>query len=109
MALTFASNALISDGDMSASFQSEEINLHNKSGFCVHAVFTGSPVGSLYISVSIDGTNWVLLPDSTEAITEAGDVFYNVSDSKYLLARLHWSFTSGTGDLDATYSTKEAH
>lgn len=92
---------------MSASFQSEAINLHNKIGFSIHCVFTGAPVGSFYIAVSIDGDNWVLLPDSTQAISAAGDHFYNVNDAKYLWARLHYSKTSGTGNLNSTFSTKE--
>ena len=91
MALTFASKNLISDADMSASFQSEAINLHNKNGYSIHSVFTGSPVGSLYLAVSIDGDNWVLLPDSTQAISAAGDHFYNVTECKYSWARLHYS------------------
>lgn len=107
MSLTFASNKLITDADMSASFQSEAISLHNKIGFSIHCVFTGSPNGSFYIAVSIDGENWVLLPDSTQVITAAGDHFYNVNDSKYLWARLHWSFSSGTGTNNSKFSTKE--
>ncbi len=101
------SNKLIEDGDMSASFQSEHIQLSQRGGFAIHSVFTGSPVGSLYISVSIDGIDWFILPDSTQAITEAGDVFYNVTEAKYLLARLHWAFSSGTGNMDASVSVKE--
>jgi len=101
------SNKLIEDGDMSASFQSEQVQLAQRGGFSIYAVFTGAPVGSLYISVSIDGISWALLPDSTVAVTEAGDVFYNVTDSKYLLARLHWAVTSGTGNMDASISAKE--
>jgi hypothetical protein len=101
------SNKLIEDGDMSASFQSEHIQLAQRGGFAIHAVFTGSPVGSVYVSVSINGTEWVLLPDSTVAVTEAGDIFYNVADSKYLLARLHYARTSGSGTMDATVSVKE--
>lgn len=105
--VSILSNRLIEDGDMSASFQSEQISLAQRGGFCIHAVFTGSPNGSLYIAVSIDGLNWAILPDSTQAVTEAGDVFYNVSESKYLLARLHWAFSSGSGTMDASQNTKE--
>lgn len=107
MALRFSSNALMEDADMSASFQSEAFSLHKKIGFSVHTVFTGSPSGSLFLSVSIDGDNFILLPDSTQAIAEAGDHLWNVSDSKYLWAKMHWVPTSGNGNLDAFFSTKE--
>jgi len=102
------SNRLIEDADMASSFVSEHITLSQRIGFSIHAVFTGSPVGSMYISVSINAIDWMLLPDSTEAITAAGDVFYNVCDVKYLMARLHYTATSGTGTLDAFVNTKEA-
>lgn len=108
MTVSFGSNKLIENANMSASFQSDTINLTQKTGFSIHAIFTGSPVGTLYIAVSIDNENWILLADSEQAITEAGDVLYNVESSKYSLARLHYSFTSGSGSLDAFFSTKEA-
>jgi hypothetical protein len=107
MAVTFASHDLISAANMASSFQSDEINLTQKGGFAIHAIFTGSPVGSLYIAVSIDNSNWIVLADSAQAISAAGDVFYNVDLANYSSARLHYSATSGSGSLDAKFSTKE--
>lgn len=101
------SNRLIEDADMASSFVSEHITLAQRGGFSIHAVFTGSPVGSLYISVSINAIDWTLLPNSTQSISAAGDVFYNVKDVTFLMARLHYTATSGTGTLDAFVSTKE--
>lgn len=107
MAVAFASKNLISAADMSASFQSDEINLTQKGGFCIHSIFTGSPVGSMYIAVSIDGSNWIVLADSAQAIAAAGDVFYNVDAAKYCAARLHYTYSSGTGSCTSYFSTKE--
>ena len=107
MAVSFASNRLITSADMSATFQSDEINLVQKGGFSIHAIFTGSPVGSLYIAVSINNSDWIVLADSAQAISAAGDVFWNVDSAKYKLARLHYTATSGTGTLNAFFSTKE--
>lgn len=101
------SNTLLEATSMSSSFQSEPIPLAQKKGFAFHAVFTGSPNGSFYIAVSIDGVNWILLPDSTQAVTTAGDVFWNVTDSIYQMARLHYSRSSGTGSCAVSYSTRE--
>lgn len=101
-------NNLIEDASMLESFQSEAFTLVNKDGFSIHAVFTGSPNGSFFIAVSIDGRNWAVLPDSTQVVTEAGDVFWNVTDSKYQLARLHYTRSSGSGTCDASYATREA-
>ena len=102
----FASTSLISSGDMSASFQSEGINLHLKKSYSIIATFTGSPGGSLYLAYSIDGINWYLLPDSTSTISAAGDVSWLVSTAHYSWVRMHWAKTGGTGTLNATYNTK---
>ena len=107
MAVSFGSTTLISSADMSATFQSEIVSLEQKGGFSVHAVFTGSPNGSLYLSVSINNSDFIVLSDSTQAISAAGDVFWNVDIAKYKVFRLHYTFSSGTGSLDAFFSTKE--
>lgn len=104
MALSYT---LLSAQDMGASIVSDPIYLHRKPNYAMHFIYTGSPTGSIYISVSIDGINWVLLDDSTTAISAAGDVLYNVSVAGYLMARAHYSRTSGAGSLTVLYSVKE--
>jgi hypothetical protein len=108
MTVSFGSNKLVEDVDMASSFQSDIINLTQKNGFSIHTIFTGAPVGSFYVAVSIDNSNWAILEGSTQAITASGDIFYNVDSAKYLSARLHYVFTSGTGTANAFYSTREA-
>ncbi len=108
MTISFGSNKLIEAASMSSSFQSEDIPLIHKKGFSMHAIFTGAPVGSFFIAVSIDRTNWIVLDGSSQSVLVAGDIFYNVDESNYLAARLHYAFTSGTGSCDAFFSTKEA-
>jgi len=109
--ITFANNAsrvLLENADQSANFQSNEINLANASAFSVHAVTTGSAAGSFYLSASVDGTSWVLIPNSTQAVSGGDTVLYNVKSAGYLMARLHWVFSSGTGTADASFAVKEA-
>lgn len=107
MAVSFGSNKLIENADMSTSFQSDNINLVQKKGFSIHAIFTGAPVGSCYLAVSIDGVNWVILNGSTQAISAAGDILWNVDASYYLMARLHYVAISGSGSMNGFFSTKE--
>lgn len=108
MAVSFASNILLENADMSANWQSDTISLVHKRGFSIHVIHTGNAQGSFYLAVSIDNENWILLNGSTQAITEAGDVFWNVDAAGYLSVRLHYVATSGTGSADAKFSTKEA-
>ena len=107
MTVSFATHKLIENANMGSSFESNTIPLPRRSGYAIHAVFTGSPVGSLYVSVSIDGVNWSVLKDSPQSIAEAGDIFFNVRETNYLYAKLNYDFTSGTGVLNAFYSAKE--
>ena len=109
MAVSFASNVLVTAADMSASFNSDTVFLAKKDGYAVHAVFTGSPVGSFYIAISIDGINFTVLTDSTTAIAAAGDILVEVTTSKYLCFRAYYTKTSGTGTMNIYFSTKDAN
>lgn len=111
MTILFANNAsrvLFEDADLSASFQSNEINLANATEFSVHVSTTGSAAGSAYLAVSVDGVNWVILPNSTQAIVGGDTVLYNVKNAGYLMARFHYASTSGTGTADAAFAVKES-
>jgi hypothetical protein len=107
MSISFSSQRLLTDQDMAGDIVSDPINLHNKIAYSIHAVYTGAPVGSIYIAVSIDGENWSVLSDSPTAISGPDNLFYNVRIAGYLFARLHYAATSGSGTLNAFFSTKE--
>ena len=109
MAVSFASNVLVTAADMAANFNSDSVFLAKKDGYAVHAIFTGSPLGSFYIAVSIDGVNFTVLTDSTNAIAAAGDILIEVTTSKYLCFRAYYTKTSGTGSMDIYFSTKDAN
>ena len=106
MAVTFASNKLMEDVAMTSSFQSDEIYLHRKTNYSIHSIFTGSPVGSMYIAVSINGDDWIVLADSTQAIAAAGDIMYNIDKGSYSIARLHYTFASGSGTCNSFFDAK---
>lgn len=106
MTISFASHKLIEGADMSASFQSDAINLHGKDRYAIHSIFTGSPVGSMYLAVSNGNDDWSVLADSAQAINAAGDVFYNVDRAGYSYVKLHYAATSGTGSLNAFFKAK---
>ncbi len=106
MTISFGSNKLIVAGDMSRSFQSEAISLHRKEEFCIDSIFTGAPVGTMYLSVSVDNVTFSLLADSTVAISAAGNVMYNVCKAGYSWVKLQYVFTSGTGSCNSFFNTK---
>lgn len=107
MALTFASGVLLPATSMGASITSDPINLSTKDAFAVHAIYTGSPVGTISLEASIDGVSYSTIAGSSTTISGASDVFLNVKEANYMWARLVYSFTSGSGSLTAHYSTRE--
>lgn len=107
MAIVFGSNKLVESGNMNATIVSDPINLTTKEGLCVHAVYTGSPVGVLSLEASIDGLTYETIYNTTTAISAAGSQMFNVGPVFYPLLRLRYAFTSGTGTLNVLFSTKE--
>jgi hypothetical protein len=107
MVVAMGTTKMVTNGDMSASITSDTINLVNKEGFSIHAIYTGSPVGTLNVSGSIDGVTFTSIPDSLLSISAAGDVLYNFREVNYVFARVVWTFTSGTGTLNIFFSTKD--
>lgn len=103
---TFKEGKVITDADMAASFESDQLSVLAFNGYFLQLTFTGSPVGSAKIQVSADemgvpsgSSTWSTLDDSTVAITESGSISYNVSKVKYGKIKFVYTRTSGTGTL----------
>lgn len=94
-------------GDMSTtSITSLTINSQLRWGYAVQATYTGSPVGTLSIQASNDGSNWSTITITVTSINGAGSTMFNMSQELYPYARLVYTKTSGSGTLLATVYTK---
>ena len=99
-------NTLVSAADMGADITSRSQVLPHIFGYCIQAVWTGSPVGVMTLEASNDGVIWSTVDGSTEAISGAGDGIYHVTDVFYAAVRLKYARTSGTGTLNASINLK---
>lgn len=97
---------VITNGDMSGDLESPSHDMSIIDGFCVQAIFTGSPVGTLEIQVSLNDTDWETLADSSVAVSGAGSEVYNVSRVFYDKMKVVYTATSGTGTLNVQLNTK---
>lgn len=105
---------IVTAGDMSGNITSLITNIDELVSYSVQAVFTGAPVGSIELQGSNDietssatpPTNWTSITDSTTAVTEAGSYLVNVEFPAYSWVRLVYTFTSGTGVLNARINAK---
>lgn len=109
MAITDVNNILFINTDMGSSFQSESIRLDRRIGFAIDVQCTGSPNGAFYLAASVDDVNFTVVDDSSEAITGAGNILYNVKDAMYSYVKLCYTRSSGSGSATAKFSTKEAN
>lgn len=111
---------ILSAGDMSqATLTSDGLDLQQVPLASIHAVFTGSPVGTLTLEVSndkvaaVNGSNqatnvttWTTYTGSSQSISASGDFLYNLLSTGYRWIRLKYTRTSGTGSLTVTSVTK---
>jgi len=88
-------------------------------GYSIQAIFTGSPVGTLKLQGSSDPVpdanfsaanypvvNWTDIAGSSNSVTGAGTIAYDVSRSAYSWVRAIYTPTSGTGTITVQFFTK---
>jgi len=97
---------IATNASMSADVESEVIDLSKTNGYCIYANFTGTPVGSIKLQVSIDAINYVDLINSSTAIAAAGDIMWEVTNAFYDKVKVVYTRTSGTGVLNVQINGK---
>lgn len=119
--------AVITNGAMNASINSQPEGLANVISFAIQAVFTGVTInGSLKLQASCDPinqarnsppnanqlpTHWTDVTGSTVAIVAAGDVTWNFDMPAYTWVRVVYTDASGgtsDGVLNVRINTKGA-
>lgn len=95
-------------GDMSADITSLAVNIDEIVTYAVQATFTGSPVGSITLEGSNNPTilGYDTIDLSTAAVNGAGSYLVNVELPGYSYVRLAYTFTSGSGTMNAIINTK---
>jgi hypothetical protein len=71
--------------------------------FCIQPKWTGSPVGSLVVQGTLDEEEpyeWADLPEGTANINGANSTMFNYSQVGWLVIRVLYTRTSGSGTLD---------
>jgi len=99
---------------LAADAVSKPIYLGHIAQCAIQAIFTGTPDGSFKLQCSndpghpnaqarseqyADVVNWTDIAGSTQLITAAGDLTYNIENIGYLWVRIVWTFTASTGSL----------
>src|SRR4029077_10198555 len=109
--LHFSHYPIIINGDMSGNITSSvtiddvttsSYNIDSIRSYCVQAFWSGSaPVGSLSLNGSLDGINFVSVATLSVSGNTGSDMF-NVEFPAYSYVQLVYTFTSGTGTMQAS-------
>ena len=108
---------VVENGDMSADIISSALDLSFVRFGSIHAVFTGSPNGSLSLEFSNDiievgsdpssaVVNWTAYSGSSYSLSSSGQYMFNISNMGYRWLRLVYTATSGSGVLNAIAAVK---
>jgi hypothetical protein len=104
---------IISSGDMSGNIESQAILLDQIYGFSAQAIYTGSPDGVLSLLASNQDvkfgepiTEWTTITGSEEIVSAPGDTMWNFNGAFYRWFKVSYSFNSGSGSLDVTFTSK---
>lgn len=110
--------------DMSASFTLNPVYLGHIVNYALQLFFTGSPVGTFKLQASNDPgrtylpgqlpqsdtvVNWTDIAGSSQAISAAGDIMWDVQNAGYTWVRIVYTKTSGSGSVTiARFNVKGA-
>lgn len=90
---------------MTANLSSGALDVSGEKGYAVQAVWSGTPTGTIIVEASLNGSTFAQIASQALA-GAAGNYFLNVPDVYYTTVQVRYAFTSGTGTLNVTVSTK---
>lgn len=84
------------------------MDLQDLEKYAIACVISGSNIaGTMILQASVEGTTYFTVANSSTAITNSDDVFYDVTAAGYRYARVKWTASSGTGNLTVTGFIKD--
>lgn len=100
---------LTSSSTMTADITTGSIDCLNLNTWSMQFVWTGTPVGTVSVQASDDGSTWTEVASSSQATSgAAGNHRVNASGFGGRYIRGKFAFTSGTGTLAVSVTAKGA-
>ena len=96
-----SSLTILSAGDMSGNLSSSVTDLQGTNSYSVQAVYTGAPVGTLQLQISMDNITFSEYTGSSVSISEAGNTMFKITRNGERYIKAIYTFSSGTGSLSA--------
>lgn len=108
---------------MNTTINSPAMQLQNQMGYNIQVVFTGTPTGTFKLQASSDNsatmtaggqvpyspTNWTDIANTSQAVSAAGNIMWNVMWANYNFVRVVYTDSSGgASTATITVSTMNA-
>lgn len=92
---------LITDGDISTSFESNPVNLSECAGYAMEVTSNGSgdAEGEFIVMASVGGTKWATIVSINVADGEATTLL-NVENPRYIFLKVVYTASAGSGTLN---------
>ena len=100
--------SVLSNGDMSGDLTSLPSTVKYMDNIAYQCVFTGSPVGTFNVEVSLDGVNYAPISPTGINVSGGSPQFIDVNQTS--ASQIRCTFTAGigsTGSLNILASAKE--
>lgn len=104
---------IVTNGDMSGAITSKSVKIQGFDNIGFQLVYTGAPTGTFNFSISQDQISWVVLPDALfspvgpiQAVGAPDDIFVELNQMTPAWVRMTYTFSSGTGTLNAQLTAK---
>jgi hypothetical protein len=97
---------ILTNGDMSGNLTSAPVDLSKTDGYSVYAEWSGSPVGTMKLQVSLDGIHYVDYTGSQTPVNGVGNVIWEVTTAFYDNIRVVYTYGSGSGTLNVQINGK---
>lgn len=115
--MQFFNKIILSASDMSSDVTSDAMQLEQYLGYAIGITITGSPVGILLLQGSCDPpqtpmgvqpspSTFIDIGGTSNSITTATTVLYNMYPVQYNWVRIKYTRTSGSGAITATFNAK---
>lgn len=98
---------IINNGSMAGSLTSTVIDIAEILLYSVHAIWTGTPTGSISVQGSNDGTNFVEVASQATG-GAAGQYLLNIEKAGYKYVRVQFIRTGSTGSLTVYLAGKRS-
>jgi hypothetical protein len=94
-------STLLVNGDMSGNIISPNVVYPGCNNIGLQFVWTGTPTGSFFVDISLNGTDWTPLPldPAPVAAGAAGNNYVELAQSSPEYLRCRYVAGSGTGSL----------